>query len=471
MGLINSLLGIKNIMVLKMNINLPDLFNCKVAIIGIGYVGLPLAVEITKVKKCLNTGKEVKRQIIGFDINQDRINDLNKDNDKTLEILNEDKKYFKEITFTSKVEDLANADIFIVTVPTPIDKAKKPNLQPLINANKTIGYVIKEKDLKAKTSKQNPPKPLIIFESTVYPGTTEEICVPIIEETSHLKHNEDFFTGYSPERINPGDKKNRLATIKKVTSGSNFDTAKWVNSFYSSFIKAGTHICNSIKVAEAAKIIENTQRDINIALVNELSIIFKKMGIDTLDVLEAAGTKWNFHPFRPGLVGGHCIGVDPYYLTYKSEELGYYPQVVLAGRRINDGMSKWIMEQIVLSMAKLNLTIGGARILILGLTFKENCPDLRNTKVFDLISLANDYGMKCTVIDPWVNPKNIKDINFEFHLEKPLKKDYSCVILAVGHDLFKTYTKDEWESLISKKNGIIFDLKGIVPRELKPIRI
>ncbi|MDP5119947.1 MAG: nucleotide sugar dehydrogenase, partial [Prochlorococcaceae cyanobacterium MAG_34] len=343
--------------------------DCTVAVIGLGYVGLPLAVELAKPQACLRTGDPLQRRVIGFDINSQRLEELRRGLDRTNETSAEDLQAALLLEFTSDPGHLAEVDVFVVTVPTPIDSAKRPDLTPLEKASATVGRALKQR--------HSASTPLVIYESTVYPGATEEVCVPIIERESGLAFNEGFCCGYSPERINPGDKEHKLTTITKVTSGSTTQAAAWVDGFYGSIIVAGTHLAASIKVAEAAKVIENTQRDLNIALVNELAIIFRKLEIDTLDVLEAAGSKWNFLPFRPGLVGGHCIGVDPYYLTHKAEQLGYHPQVVLAGRRINDGMGSWVVEQLVLALARRGMVIAGARVLVLGLSFKENCPDLR----------------------------------------------------------------------------------------------
>ncbi|MCR8542299.1 MAG: nucleotide sugar dehydrogenase [Prochlorococcus marinus XMU1423] len=457
----------------KFEFKLPDLNKCKIAIIGLGYVGLPLAINFAKIKKCKRTGQSLRREVIGFDINEQRINDLKKGVDSTKEIDEEDKKIFQDINLTFREKELISADVFIITVPTPIKESKNPDLEPLINASKTVGDILKQKNtsFKDKSIKQ-----IIIYESTVYPGLTEEICVPIIEKNSNLEFNTDFFCGYSPERINPGDKKHTLSNIKKVTSGSNDDVAKWVDSLYGSIISAGTFLAKSIKIAEAAKVIENTQRDINIALMNELAIIFKKLNIDTLDVLEAAKSKWNFLDFKPGLVGGHCIGVDPYYLTYKAQSVGYLPQIVLSGRRINDGMSRWIIEQIILELTNKGKSIRNSNVLILGLTFKENCPDLRNSKILDLIIEAKSYDMNVAAYDPEVKSyKGIEKIKEEFKLitslsSKENDNSYDVIICALGHKEFLGMTTKDWKKF-TKNDSIIFDIKGIVPRELNPIRI
>ncbi len=444
------------------NISLPDIYNCTVAVIGLGYVGLPLAIGISKNKICKLSNKKLKRNLIGFDISKKRLKELSKGIDRTKEITFNELKN-TEIVFTANRERLNIADVFIVTVPTPINKRKTPDLNPLTEASETVGEVIK---LRSKFS-----KPVIIFESTVFPGATEDLCIPIIEKVSGMKLNEDFFCGYSPERINPGDKEHSLDTIVKVTSGSNDKSANWIDKFYSSFISAGTFKASNIKIAEAAKIIENTQRDLNIALINELSILFKKMNIDTLDVLEAAQTKWNFLPFKPGLVGGHCIGVDPYYLTYKAQELGYSPQIILAGRRINDNMSKWIVEQLIMQMARNGLSISQAKVLILGLTFKENCTDIRNTKVEDIYRSLNEYNIDTFISDPYVD---IEEANKKFqkrvYKSIPDKIDFEAIIVAVSHDEYKLISNKKWNSLI-KTNGVIFDLKGILPRDIGAIRL
>ena len=465
----NLLNGIKIFMNNKKDY--PNIDTCTVAIIGLGYVGLPLAIEFSKGKKCNISGKNLNRKIIGFDIQAKRIEELKKGFDRTNEV---SKKEIIEANFyklTNEISSIEEADIFIITVPTPIDHKKKPDLRAIKSASSTVA-----KALKNRSNFSNKPIPIVIYESTVYPGTTEEVCIPLIEKESGLLCDESnsehiFSCGYSPERINPGDKKHRLKDIVKVTSGSNNKVAKWIDLFYGSIILAGTHSTKDIKTAEAAKIIENTQRDINIALINELSIIFKLLKIDTLDVLQAASTKWNFLNFKPGLVGGHCIGVDPYYLTYKAQSLGYTPEIVLSGRRINDSMGSWIAEQTILEMSKKNIPLLNSKILILGFTFKENCPDIRNTKVYDLIKNLKEYNLNIKVIDPWVNPKEAKEVyGLNIFKSIPIKEKYDAIICAVSHNVFKEKNKSEWEEIISK-NGIIFDLKGIVPRELNPVRI
>ena len=444
---------------------LPPLHNCTIGIIGLGYVGLPLAIEIATPQQCENTNKLLDRRVIGFDINSSRLSELKSGLDRTNETNSEQITQAVNLTLTSDCQDLAYADVFIVTVPTPIDNAKRPNLNPLKQASATVGRALKERQKISKDS-----IPIVIYESTVYPGATEEICVPILEEASGLVYNHQFVCGYSPERINPGDKQHTLKNIKKVTSGSTKESSIWIDNLYRSIVKAGTHRASSIVVAEAAKVIENTQRDLNIALINELAIIFNKLDIDTLDVLDAAGSKWNFLPFRPGLVGGHCIGVDPYYLTHKAEQVGYHPEVVLAGRRINDRMGEWIAEQVVKKMARERIPIGGSKVLILGITFKENCPDLRNTKVVDIINALGNYSIQSIVVDPLASKDEalreyrvqLSDFNFE-------TIDCEAIIVAVAHDQFKCLSSDQWKKM--SKGKIIFDAKGIVPRELKPWRL
>ena len=446
--------------------NLPSLESCTIAIIGLGYVGLPLAVEFSRNRRCLLSGTQLKRSIIGFDINNKRLLELQKGRDTTNEINSEDLGSVVNLKYTSNPDLLALADVFIVTVPTPIDSVKRPDLTPLIKASEEVGRA-----LKSRSASVGKSDPIVIYESTVYPGATEEICVPILEKESALQYNKQFYCGYSPERINPGDTEHKLTTITKVTSGSTDEVATWVDSLYGSIISAGTHKASSLKVAEAAKVIENTQRDLNIALVNELAVIFGLMDIDTIDVLEAAGSKWNFLPFRPGLVGGHCIGVDPYYLTHKAEQLGYHPQVVLAGRRINDGMGFWLAEKLVLNLAKRRIELVNARVLILGLSFKENCPDLRNTKVVDLVAGLQRFGMHVDVVDPWINKLDAQSMyNIETISSIPQRAQYSAVVLAVAHQEFILMNPSQWTNLLGP-SGVILDMKGIVSRSLNPIRL
>lgn len=417
-----------------------------IAVIGLGYVGLPLAVEFGK-----------SRPVIGFDISKGRIEALREGHDATQEVSEQELAGAPQLSYTSNSADLAAASIYIVTVPTPIDGHKRPDLSPLIKASETLGKVLKRGDI-------------VIYESTVYPGATEEDCVPVLERVSGLTFNEDFFAGYSPERINPGDKQHRLPDIRKVTSGSTPDVAEEVDQLYASIITAGTYKAESIRVAEAAKVIENTQRDLNIALVNELAIIFNKMGIDTDAVLKAAGTKWNFLPFRPGLVGGHCIGVDPYYLTHKAESVGYHPQIILAGRRLNDGMGAYVASRLVKQMLKRRIHVYGARILILGLTFKENCPDLRNTRVVDVVSELQDHGVEVDVHDPWADPEEAAT---EYNLSlvrEPSAGIYDAIILAVAHDKFRDLGADTLRNL-GKKNAILFDLKSMFNASTTDLRL
>ena len=411
-----------------------------IAIVGLGYVGLPLAVEFG-----------TKRKVIGFDINVDRIKELKKGIDNTLETTNQELKDATHLSFTNDLEDLKDCKIFIITVPTPIDEHKKPDLSPLENASKAIGSILKKEDI-------------VIYESTVYPGVTEEICVPILEAKSGLSFNKEFFCGYSPERINPGDKEHRISTVKKVTSGSNPEIATKVDELYQEIIVEGTHKASSIKVAEAAKVIENTQRDVNIALINELSLIFNKLNIDTESVLEAAGTKWNFLPFKPGLVGGHCIGVDPYYLTHKALEVGYNPEMILAGRRINDNMGFFVADQVSDLMNKKGIDVEGANILIMGLAFKENCPDIRNTKVIDLIKAFEDIKCNVDVYDPWVN-QDVALNEYEIELIKePTKGRYDAIVLAVAHDTFKDFSSNQIKAF-GKDIHVIYDIKYLLSSE------
>ena len=409
----------------------------KIALIGLGYVGLPLAIEFGK-----------KREVTGFDINKHRIDLLKKHIDSTKEI---SKNEFLEATylnFTTNSDDLKDCNIFIVTVPTPIDIYKKPDLTLLEKSSETVGSVLKKNDI-------------VIYESTVYPGATEEICIPILEKKSGLIFNKDFYCGYSPERINPGDKKHRLADIKKITAGSTPEIAIEVDELYKEIIIAGTHKAESIKVAEAAKVIENTQRDLNIALINELALIFKKMNIDTEAVLKAAGTKWNFLPFRPGLVGGHCIGVDPYYLTHKANEVGYYPEMILAGRRLNDNMGSYVANEVSKLMTKKRIQIAEANILIMGLTFKENCPDHRNTRVVDLVKEFKSFSCNVDVYDPWVNKNQVaEDYKIE-PINKPIKGKYDAIVLAVAHDEFKLLTESQIRSY-GKDDNILYDIKYLL---------
>ena len=409
-----------------------------IGVIGLGYVGLPLAVEFGK-----------KYPTIGFDINTSRILELQRCIDKTLEVSSEDLVSVSHLSYTAEPGDLAGCNVYIVTVPTPIDSHKRPDLTPLIKASETVGRQLKKNDI-------------AIFESTVYPGATEEICVPILERESGLVFNQDFYAGYSPERINPGDKEHRFPTIKKVTSGSTPEVGDYVDALYRSVVTAGTHKASSIRVAEAAKVIENTQRDVNIALINELAIIFNRLGIDTLDVLEAAGSKWNFLPFRPGLVGGHCIGVDPYYLTHKAQEIGYHPEVILSGRRINDDMGKYIVNRVVKMMIQKGILISGAKVLVLGLTFKENCPDLRNTRVVDIVTEFVDYGAEVDVYDPWINKEEALAAYNISPIENIENEKYDAILLAVSHFQFIEMGAQVMRQF-GKINHILYDIKSTLP--------
>ena len=417
-----------------------------IAVIGLGYVGLPLAVEFGK-----------SRPVIGFDINAGRIDALRAGHDATLEVSKDELATAGQLTFTSDPADLAAASIYIVTVPTPIDAHNRPDLTPLLKASEMIGGVLKRGDI-------------VIFESTVYPGATEEDCVPVLERVSGLTFNVDFFAGYSPERINPGDKQHRLPDILKVTSGSTPAIAEEIDQLYDSIITAGTYKAESIRVAEAAKVIENTQRDLNIALVNELAIIFNKMGIDTDAVLKAAGTKWNFLPFRPGLVGGHCIGVDPYYLTHKAEAMGYHPQVILAGRRINDGMGAYVASQLVKAMLKRRVHVDGARVLILGLTFKENCPDIRNTRVVDVVAELRDYGVYVDVHDPWLDAADVQKEYGLTLVTTPEPETYDGVILAVAHDSYREAGAVALRGY-GRPGHVFCDLKSVFGRDESDLRL
>ena len=413
--------------------------NATIAIIGLGYVGLPLAVEFGK-----------HRPVLGFDINPARVTELQAGRDHTLECSLEQLQAARHLRYSHQPQDLKTCQVFIVTVPTPVDQANRPDLTPLIKASQTVGAVLK-------------PGDVVIYESTVFPGATEEVCVPELERASGLRFNRDFFCGYSPERINPGDKDHRLPSIKKVTSGSTPEVADAVDALYAQIITAGTHKASSIKVAEAAKVIENTQRDINIALMNELSLIFARLGIDTLEVLQAAGTKWNFLPFRPGLVGGHCIGVDPYYLTHKAQEVGYHSEVILAGRRVNDNMAAHVADTTVKLMLRKGIPVLGSRLLVLGLTFKENCPDLRNTKVVDMVRTLQGYNVQVDIYDPWINTQ---DAQHEYGLQclatMPEPGQYAAIILAVGHREFMELGEAGIKA-IGQPNAVLFDVKSILP--------
>lgn len=417
-----------------------QLADLRIAIIGLGYVGLPLAVEFGK-----------KGPVIGFDINQKRIDELKSGQDHTLEVTPEELQQSQDLSFSANLDDLKQSNFFIVTVPTPVDQVNRPDLTPLKKASETVGQALKKGDI-------------VVYESTVYPGATEEVCIPILEKVSGLKFNQDFFAGYSPERINPGDKVNTLTKIKKITSGSTPEVANTVDAVYASIITAGTHKASSIKVAEAAKVIENTQRDLNIALVNELSVIFDRIGIDTLDVLEAAGSKWNFLPFRPGLVGGHCIGVDPYYLTHKAEEVGYHPQVILAGRRINDNMARYVARNTIKLMLQNGIDVPRAKVGVLGVTFKENCPDIRNSKVADLIKELEFWGAQVVVADPWADADEVRH-EYGIELGKvDAQNPVDSIIVAVGHNEFRSLSANELRKYVKCEKPVLADVKSLFDR-------
>jgi UDP-N-acetyl-D-galactosamine dehydrogenase len=413
-----------------------NLRNLRIGVIGLGYVGLPLSVEFGK-----------RFDTVGFDINERRVAELRKGRDVTLEVETAELRAAKRLTFTTQLAQLKRCRVFVVTVPTPIDEYKRPDLNPLEKASATVGEVLKKGDV-------------VVYESTVYPGCTEEICVPILERVSGLRFNRDFFAGYSPERINPGDKAHRLPTIRKVTSGSTPAVAAFVDALYRSIVTAGTHRASSIKVAEAAKVIENTQRDVNIALINELALIFGRLGIDTEEVLNAAGSKWNFLPFRPGLVGGHCIGVDPYYLTHKAQAIGYHPEMILAGRRLNDSMGTHVAQQVAQLMMRRRIQVRDARILILGLTFKENCPDVRNTKVVDVVRELASFGASVDVHDPWADPREARHEYGLKLVRRPRPGSYDAIVLAVAHDEFRRMGIDKVRTLARRKH-VLYDIKHV----------
>lgn len=422
-----------------------SLLQTRIGIIGLGYVGLPLAVEFGN-----------SFTTIGFDINSVRVSELNLGIDSTLECSKEELASANNLSFTTTLEELKNCNVYIITVPTPIDEHNQPDLSPLLRASKALGTIISQGDV-------------IIYESTVYPGATEEVCIPAVEQESGFKFNQDFFAGYSPERINPGDKEHRVTNILKVTSGSTPEIAEYVDQLYKKIITAGTHKASSIKVAEAAKVIENTQRDVNIALINELSIIFNKLNIDTLEVLEAAGTKWNFLPFRPGLVGGHCIGVDPYYLTHKAQTVGYHPEMILAGRRLNDNMGKHVVSELVKKMLKQRIHVEGSNVLVMGLTFKENCPDLRNTKVVDIVSELKEYNINVDIVDPWCSNEESQN-EYDLSLTEPKSGHYDAIILAVGHNEFKTMGANAIRQL-GKDTHVLYDLKYVLDKSDVDMRL
>ena len=418
----------------------------KLAVIGLGYVGLPLAVEFGK-----------KRPVVGFDIDAKRIGELRSGHDRTLEVETEELAQATHLTYSDALDVLGSCNVFIVTVPTPIDAHNQPDLTPLVKASQTIGAVLK-------------PGDVVIYESTVYPGATEEVCVPVLEKVSGLKFNADFYCGYSPERINPGDKLHRVTNIRKVTSGSTPEAATLVDALYNEIITAGTHKAESIMIAEAAKVIENTQRDVNIALINELALIFNKLGIDTQAVLEAAGTKWNFLPFRPGLVGGHCIGVDPYYLTHKAQAIGYHPEIILAGRRLNDRMGAYVVAQLVKALTKRRIQVDGARVLVMGLTFKENCPDLRNTKVVDIVRELQDYNVQADVYDPWIDTAEAQHEYGITPVTAPERGVYDAIIVAVAHEQFAKLGAQGIRAF-GKPEHVLYDLKYVLKADEADIRL
>ncbi len=446
----------------ELSTSLPNINNCKIAVLGLGYVGLPLAIEFCRQGNCLISGKQLSRFVIAFDINETRIENLRNKYDYTNQFSKDELHNLNNILFTSDKKYLMDADAYIITVPTPIDEYNNPDLTALKEASILVG--------KSLPQRKNEKKPVIIYESTVYPGATEETCIPILSKYSSLIYNKDFFCGYSPERINPGDKEHTLTNIVKVTSGSDHKSAEWIDNLYGSIISAGTHRVDSIKIAEAAKIIENTQRDINIALMNELSIICKLLEIDTLDVISAASTKWNFLPFKPGLVGGHCIGVDPHYLKYKSKQLGYSPLIVNAGRKINDDVSTRIVDNIILYLVQNSLIKKDLKILILGITFKEDCPDTRNSKVFNIINRLLKFPFDLTVVDPYITDENASQLNIKCSKNINFDETYDTALLLVAHKEFKKLNLNDWQEIVTKE-GLLFDLKGIIPRELNPLRI
>jgi UDP-N-acetyl-D-galactosamine dehydrogenase len=423
-----------------------QLQNIKLAVVGLGYVGLPLAVEFGR-----------KRPVIGFDINQRRIDELKACIDFTLEITRQELEASKYLIYTTAIETIRKCNCFIIAVPTPIDKHKRPDLALLIKASETVGSVLKHGDI-------------VIYESTVYPGCTEEDCVPVLEKHSGLRFNRDFFCGYSPERINPGDKEHRVTTIKKITSGSTPEIAQLVDLLYNEIVTAGTHPAESIRIAEAAKVIENTQRDLNIALINELALIFNKLGIDTEAVLKAAGSKWNFLPFRPGLVGGHCIGVDPYYLTHKAQAIGYHPEIILSGRRLNDSMGAYVVAQLVKAMTQKRIQVEGAKVLVMGLTFKENCPDIRNTRVVDIVDELKEYICEVDVYDPWASAQEAKHEYGIRPISKLVAGSYDAIIIAVAHHQFKTMGAPRIRAL-GKSNAVLYDLKYVLTASESDLRL
>ena len=441
----------------------PNLRNCTIAILGLGYVGLPLALEFEKRKRCNYSGVDLHRKVIGFDIKKSRIKELQNNFDRTGETIKEDLECTKNLFFTNNPYELTNSDVYIITVPTPVDENKEPNLEFLNNASLIVGKALKKRNVEIT--------PIVIFESTVFPGATEEICAPLIEEISGLVYKKDFLCGYSPERINPGDKNKRIKDIVKITSGCDEVCAIWIDNLYKSIIDAGTYLAQSIKVAEAAKVIENTQRDLNIALVNELAIIFSKMNIDTLDVLNASSTKWNFLNFRPGLVGGHCIGVDPYYLTWKIEKEGYKPEMILSGRKVNEKMINFFLEKITDFMNSVNKNTKNSKMLVLGCSFKEDCPDIRNSKTIDFIIEAKNQGFLVDIFDPVADYSNLDEsIKEDIVLKFPIEKKYDVLVISLAHKQFKEMSHNQFEKILTKK-GFIFDTKGILDKKKNVLRL
>ena len=441
----------------------PNLRNCTIAILGLGYVGLPLALEFEKRKRCNYSGVDLHRKVIGFDVKKSRIKELQNNFDRTGETIKEDLEYTENLFFTNNPYELINSDVYIITVPTPVDENKEPNLEYLNNASLIVGKALKKRNVEIT--------PIVIFESTVFPGATEEICAPLIEEISGLVYKKDFLCGYSPERINPGDKNKKINDIVKITSGCDEVCAIWIDNLYKSIIDAGTYLAQSIKVAEAAKVIENTQRDLNIALVNELAIIFSKMNIDTLDVLNASSTKWNFLNFRPGLVGGHCIGVDPYYLTWKIEKEGYKPEMILSGRKVNEKMINFFLEKITDFMNSVNKNIKNSKMLVLGCSFKEDCPDIRNSKTIDFIIEAKNQGFLVDIFDPVADYSNLEEsIKEDIVLKFPIEKKYDVLVISLAHKQFKEMSHNQFEKILTKK-GFIFDVKGILDKKKNVLRL
>lgn len=450
---------------------LPPLFTCRVAVIGLGYVGLPLAVELARTSACSRTGRLLLREVIGFDTDPQRIKELEKRVDRTQQISPEVLAECPRLELTADPASLNTADVFVIAVPTPVDAEMRPDLSHLENASARVGRALKERVQGQRQIGAAQSLPVVIYESTVFPGATEEFCIPILEQASGLTLNESFVCGYSPERVSPGDKEHRLRSIVKITSGSTSEAAAWVDHFYASIILAGTHPAPSIKVAEAAKVAENIQRDLNIALANELAMIFRQLNIDTLDVLEASRSKWNFLDCRPGLVGGHCISVDPYYLAHRAQLSGHQPQLIAAGRQINASMGAWVAEQLKAEMTRNKIRPAGSEVLVLGFSYKENCPDYRNTQVLVMLQAMERHGMKPIVVDPWVAPEDVmKEYGIEILDKAPPGQIYQAVVCAVSHQEFADLSLDQWKGLVAP-DGVFIDVKGIMPRALSPFRV